>query len=304
MTDPTFTILMPVVRPPDLMPFAIDSILRQTRGDFELFIISDGAPAETVAAAETASKQDGRIRVFRFPKGERLGEAHRHTALAQARGRYVCQLGDDDLWLPEHLEQIASLLTEFEFGHLLHINMTADEHPFLALADLADPVVRAKMAAEVFNFFNPSAMGFRMESYRRLPVGWSPAPQGLPTDLFMWRKFLALPGVSAGTRFVITSIHFPSDLRREWPMERRREEIARYSGINSSPAGRDRLCQQAWTGAAREHMARHEYMVALRNVVGDQQTEIAAQVAAIRSSWSWRLTAPLRGVARLVLGKD
>jgi hypothetical protein len=41
MSEPTFTILMSVVRPPVLMPFAIQSVLNQTRQDFELFIVCD-----------------------------------------------------------------------------------------------------------------------------------------------------------------------------------------------------------------------------------------------------------------------
>jgi glycosyltransferase involved in cell wall biosynthesis len=276
MTDPTFTILMPVVRPPELMPFAIDSVLKQTRDDFELFIISDGAPPETIAAGEAASRQDGRIRVFSFPKGQRLGEAHRHTALEQARGRYVCQLADDDLWFPEHLELMAALLADLEFGHLLHINVSTDDIPFTVLTDLSGPGIRAKMLAEIFNFFGPSNAGYRMETYRRLPDGWSPAAPDVPTDLNMWRKFLALPGIVAGTGFVVSSIHFPTDRRRDWTLAQRREEIARYSGIIATAQGRERLCERSLREGARQEAARH---------------------------WSWRVTAPLRTVARLVLGR-
>ena len=39
---PTFTILAPVHRPPELLAFAIGSVLNQTRQDFELFIVCDG----------------------------------------------------------------------------------------------------------------------------------------------------------------------------------------------------------------------------------------------------------------------
>ena len=155
------------------------------------------------------------------------------------------------------------------------------------------------MKAEIFYRFGPTTAGYRMETYRRLPVGWSPAPPELPTDLFMWRKFLALPGIAAGTRFVVTSLHFPTPQRRDWPIERRREEMARYSGMIASQAGRDGIREQAFRGAAREHMARYAHMVELINAVREQQTELAR----VRASWSWRLTAPLRGVARLVRGK-
>ena len=46
MTAPTFTILLPVNRPPALLKYAVRSVQAQERQDFELFIICDGAPPE------------------------------------------------------------------------------------------------------------------------------------------------------------------------------------------------------------------------------------------------------------------
>ena len=43
--------------------------------------------------------------MFDFPKGDRHGEAHRHAALAEARGELVAHICDDDLWFPEHLAE-------------------------------------------------------------------------------------------------------------------------------------------------------------------------------------------------------
>ncbi|MFX5574594.1 glycosyltransferase, partial [Acinetobacter baumannii] len=77
-------ILLPVP-PPDLIPFAIDSVLGQTRRDFEPFIICDGAPDTTVAAVAAAAARAGPIQVLSHPQGERHGEAYRHRALLGAR---------------------------------------------------------------------------------------------------------------------------------------------------------------------------------------------------------------------------
>jgi glycosyltransferase involved in cell wall biosynthesis len=294
MSDPTFTILMPVLRTPELMRFAIGSVLSQTRGDFELFIVADGAPPETITAAEDASARDGRVRVFPFSKGERHGEAHRHTALQAARGRYICGICDDDIWFPEHLEEMSALLEEFEFGHVLHINILSDGRPYVALADLADPGIRDRMASEVFNVFGPTSAGYRMETYRRLPIGWSPAPEGFPTDLAMWRKFLALPGIASGTRFALTSLAFATAHRRSWSLERRSEEIAHYADLIKTSEGRDRIRQQAWSELAREHVARHAYILSLLNRAEAAEGRLAtaektiaelSAVAPVNQSW-------------------
>ena len=43
MSDPTFTVLMPTHRRVDVIHHAIGSVLAQTCGEFELFIVGDGA---------------------------------------------------------------------------------------------------------------------------------------------------------------------------------------------------------------------------------------------------------------------
>ncbi len=251
---------MPIVRPPDLMRYAIASVLAQTRHDFELFLVLDGAPAETAQAANDAAGLDPRIRVFSFPKGERHGEAHRHIALQSASGRYVCQLADDDLWFPEHLEEMEVLLSDYEFGNTLHVFMIPGGTPQLHFGDLGDPRTRARMLTEPFNLFGPSCAGYRIETYRRLPVGWSPAPADLQTDLWMWRKFLRLDGILAGTRFAITMLHFSAHLRPGWSIAQKCEETVRFLSVLRDREQRDRLRQKIWSTAAREYSAREEQL--------------------------------------------
>lgn len=315
--EPAFTILLPVHRPPDLMVFAIQSVLDQTRGDFELFIICDGAPPETVSAADDAAAKDPRVRVFPFAKGERNGEAHRHIVLQQASGRMVCQIADDDIWFPEHLAEMALLLDEVEFGNLLHTWLAPDGQFKTEFKDLADPAVRVRMRTQLWNCFGPTASGYRISTYHRLPVGWSPAPPGIWTDLAMWRKFLDLPDLIAGTRFAVTSLHFSTALRTDWTLERRQAENAHYAALAASERWRDNLRQQVLSRAAREA----DQLAAERNALRLRMSQVEAaflearqlcstrevriadleqQVAAITTSPTWKLSRRLRRMAGLL----
>jgi glycosyltransferase involved in cell wall biosynthesis len=228
-----------------MLPYAIESVLAQGRQDFELIVICDGAPQASVDCAEAFAARDPRIQVRAYPKGERIGEAYRHEVLAQARGMYVCQIADDDLWFPEHLREIEVLLREFEFGNLAEVHVRPDGELHLLAGDLARPRIREAMRSQPFNFFGPSAVGYRLATYRRLPVGWSPAPATERwSDLYMWRKFLALPELVCGSRVAFTGVHFPASTRRDWPLEKRGEEVRTWAERIKDPAARDRIAQQ------------------------------------------------------------
>jgi hypothetical protein len=257
-TAPTFTILLPVVRPPAMLPFAIRSVLAQDRPDFELFIVCDGAPAETVACAETFAAEDPRVRVFAHPKGVRHGEAYRHQALQHARGHYVCHIGDDDLWLPHHLTEMARLLEDVDFGHISHFEITgsgteivAGGTPILLAGDLADPAIRQRMIDTEGNFFGASVGGYRLAAYRALPQGWAPGPPNRPSDLHMWLKFLNAPGLRYGTRVAVTTLKLGASTRRDWPMERRVGELEGWARRLADPLERDRLMQAALLSMSR-----------------------------------------------------
>jgi glycosyltransferase involved in cell wall biosynthesis len=239
----TFTIMLPVHRPPALLPYAIASVLAQRRKDFELIIICDGTPDETVEHARAAAARDPRIQVRAYPKGERFGEAYRHEVLGQARGTLVCQIADDDLWLPNHLDEIEKLLREFEFGNLPQVEVEPNGVVNVQLEDLAQPQTRERLLNEHVNFFGPSVAGYRLSTYRRLPVGWSPAPAGIWSDLSMWRKFLALPGIVCGTRIGFTNFHFHASNRRDWTLERREAETKAWAQRGRDPQACDRLFQ-------------------------------------------------------------
>jgi glycosyltransferase involved in cell wall biosynthesis len=103
---PTFSIVIPAYNAASTIGAAIESVLAQTRGDFELIVVDDGSTDGTARSVEQYSSD--RIRLIRQANA---GQASaRNTALKAARGEYVSLLDSDDLWLPTYLEEMAKAL--------------------------------------------------------------------------------------------------------------------------------------------------------------------------------------------------
>ena len=97
---PLVSVIIPTLNRPDFLRAALQSVLGQTVGDFEILVVDDGStidPRPVLAALD-----DGRIRYFRHDSNR--GEAAaRNTGIRNARGTYVAFLDDDDEWLPDKL---------------------------------------------------------------------------------------------------------------------------------------------------------------------------------------------------------
>ena len=210
-----FTCLIPSFSNGAMISASIESVLAQTMKDLELFVVCDGAPPITHEIADQFAAADSRVKVFRFGKGERHGEAWRHMALEQATGDAVCYLSDDDCWFPDHLETIAGLLANADFAHTRH-TFIKPTFEFSAIPmQITDAATRQRMCAEKFNIFGPSVVGHWLAAYRRLPVGWAPAPAELPTDLHMWRKWIHAEGVRFAASAAVTTLHIPRSTRAQ-----------------------------------------------------------------------------------------
>jgi glycosyltransferase involved in cell wall biosynthesis len=244
---PKFTILLAVARPPILLPLAVESVLAQSVEEFELFVVCDGAPIETIEWAQEHARHDPRIKVFAFPKGERFGEGHWQNALTAASGLYVAHIEDDDLWFPTHLEELQRLLETCDFGHLMHVWAKPDESIEMLPFDLAMPEYRRRMLEEKFNRFGFSVCGYRLDAYRRLyPEAWAPGPKGVWTDLNMWRKFLRRDDLQFGTRMVVTALVLASWFRVQMSLEERAREARKWLDRILDQRERVNIIESAW----------------------------------------------------------
>ncbi len=239
---PTATVLVPTHDHAETLPYAVGSVLRQSLQDFELFIVGDGVRETTRAFVVDLAARDPRIRFFDFPKGPRKGEAHRHEALHSASGRFVAYLGDDDLWMPNHLATVNEILHDADFGHTLHVGINAEGQLFGLVADLQSARYRNRMLTEPFNCFDFSFGAHTLEAYRRLPEGWRPPTPECPwADLYLWRQFLAQPWCRARSAMIPTGICTQTHQRPHLTNYERAAELARLIDEMSAPNYREFL---------------------------------------------------------------
>jgi len=108
---PRFSILMPVYNPPPaLLASAIDSVCRQTVGDWELCIADDAStdPAVRELLARKCDEEP-RLRVVYRPVNGHISAAT-NSALAIATGDYVVLLDQDDLLAEPALATVAAAI--------------------------------------------------------------------------------------------------------------------------------------------------------------------------------------------------
>ena len=94
LKTPRVSVIMPVYNVEAYVAEAVQSVLDQTFGDFELLIVDDGGSDRSFAICEAFS--DPRISIIQ-QRNRGLAGA-RNTGIARARGDYVALLDSDDRW--------------------------------------------------------------------------------------------------------------------------------------------------------------------------------------------------------------
>jgi glycosyltransferase involved in cell wall biosynthesis len=106
---PSISVVIPCFAQAEFLHGAVESIVGQTRPDWEVVIVDDGSPDATAEVALAAVEEFGdRVQLVR--QSNRGVAAARNAGIAIARGRYVVPLDADDVLEPEFLARTAGAL--------------------------------------------------------------------------------------------------------------------------------------------------------------------------------------------------
>ncbi len=111
---PRFSVLIPTYNRKRLVLQAIDSVLAQTFGDYEIFVIDDGSSDGTPDALRPYL---GRINLLQ--QANQGPEVARNLAARRADGEYLVMLDSDDMLMPRALEIYNQVLRNFDSPPIL-----------------------------------------------------------------------------------------------------------------------------------------------------------------------------------------
>ncbi|MHC4206509.1 MAG: glycosyltransferase, partial [Planctomycetota bacterium] len=106
--SPSVSVIIPCFNTAKYLSQAIESVLRQTFGDFEIIVVDDGSTDNTPEVVK--SFEDGRIHYI-YQKNKGLAGA-RNTGIRHSSGRYITFLDADDYFLPNKLKDQVTFLQE------------------------------------------------------------------------------------------------------------------------------------------------------------------------------------------------
>lgn len=107
---PTFSVVVPLYNKRPYIRRAVESVLAQTVTDFELIIVDDGSTDGSLEALADVS--DSRLLLIRQANMGGAGGQARNRGMAQAKGTWFAFLDGDDMWLPNHLEEIGRIIEQ------------------------------------------------------------------------------------------------------------------------------------------------------------------------------------------------
>lgn len=105
-TGPTVSVLLPTFNRPRYLTEALGSVLHQTYRNLQVIVINDGG--EDVS---DIVESYGDPRLILIDRKENRGKAFSlNEALARAEGKYIAYIDDDDIYYPNHVATLVSVL--------------------------------------------------------------------------------------------------------------------------------------------------------------------------------------------------
>jgi glycosyltransferase involved in cell wall biosynthesis len=272
---PVVSVLLPVYNGGAYLKPAIESVLSQTFGDWELSVGDNASTDGTREILESC--HDPRIRVHRHATN--IGMAPNWDFLLQnARGDYACILGSDDIFAPEHLERKAELLEKspdapYVHGAVRFIDSKGNDLP----ADdyKCAPVEEKSVTLPRFlktNFVNVTSMVIRVAVLRRHNLGFDMRyPLLLDWALNLKLAMLDGPVIYDSKSTASYRIHPQSVARTtintfRWPYEATRlrvdalmEHPAVWRGIGIDPLAEARSLTKSFSRLAFQQVRRGNF---------------------------------------------
>lgn len=107
---PIVSIILPVYNGEHFLRRAIESVLAQTRSDWELYIVDDGSTDASATICDEYAANDLRILAFHQPNGG--VNSARSKGVVKANGEYLTFLDADDALLPNAIDYMSNLFRE------------------------------------------------------------------------------------------------------------------------------------------------------------------------------------------------
>lgn len=104
MRNPKISVIMGIYNCGDTLPEAIESVLAQTMGEWELIMCDDGSCDATYKVAESyLKKYPGKMILLKNEENRGLNVTL-NRCLKMAKGKYIARMDGDDICLPERFE--------------------------------------------------------------------------------------------------------------------------------------------------------------------------------------------------------
>lgn len=147
-----FSVVIPLFNKETYIAATIQSVLQQSFFDYEILIVNDGS----TDASETIVMGFSDSRINYFVTNNKGAAAARNLGIEKSKSPYIAFLDADDLWFPNHLEELKNLIEKFPKAgmycsryQLIFKNGSKYQPSFYGIADNYQGVVNDYFAASL-----------------------------------------------------------------------------------------------------------------------------------------------------------
>jgi glycosyltransferase involved in cell wall biosynthesis len=190
MARPFFSAVLCVHNGERYVERAIESVLAQTDGDWELVIVDDASTDGTPRILRRYAARDRRVRLVRNETNLHVG-ASANRGIRETRGVWIPRIDADDVWRPNFLERVrphAERVGDPDCFFSSSVSIIDEDDRKIMDLDLPPgPTVKRMMPFE--NFLIHSATVFPRVLWEK--AGGYPEKRARGCDAALWRRFFA-----------------------------------------------------------------------------------------------------------------
>jgi glycosyltransferase involved in cell wall biosynthesis len=286
-------VIIPTHSAHDTLRFAVLSALDQSLAPEKITIIGDGATQKVVSVAEELSHEFSIVEFLDKPKLGNRGENYRDDVIKSSEVDFISYLCDDDLYMPNHLEQMSIHLEKFDFAHPRPTFVNPDGTFFFLSSGIEIPKIRTWHRLDPpQNTISLTGASHTRRSYLSLEKGWDAGPPDIWTDLYMWVKFFSNQEVTTFTSPFTTTIKLMYT-KNDRDLLNRSNLIKYWYDATRQPDQLASFQTQIETQLKENFF---DISMALRTLqaVTAERDAVTAERDTLLASNSWRITKPLR----------